>query len=334
MHADNLSTWTHDHVFDTGNALAERSTWVVMWITAVAMVVEITAGWWFNSMALLADGWHMSSHAFAIGVSALAYAAARRYAKDPRFAFGTWKIEILGGFASAIFLLGVAAMMVIGSIERIVSPQPIQYQEAIAVAILGLTVNLVCALILGKAHHHGHDHHHCHGHAHGHDHSGHGHDHHHHDLNLKSAYVHVIADAATSVLAIVALVGGWIYGWSWLDPVMGIVGAVLVAIWAKGLLVETGRVLLDREMDHPVVAEIREVIESGPEAGDTRITDLHVWRVGKEAYSCAIAVVTKDYGLTPDVVRAWLAVHEEIVHSTIEIHHHDELQGGPAGAAV
>ena len=336
MHTDNLSAWTHDHVFDTGNALAERSTWVVMWITAAAMVVEITAGWWFNSMALLADGWHMSSHAFAIGVSALAYAAARRYAQDRRFAFGTWKIEILGGFASAIFLLGVAAMMVVGSIERIVSPQAIQYREAIAVAILGLAVNLVCALILGKAHHHGNDHHHGHGHphGHGHDHPHHGHDHPHHDLNLKSAYLHVIADAATSVLAIVALVGGWIYGWSWLDPVMGIVGAVLVAIWAKGLLVETGRVLLDREMDHPVVAEIREVVESGPQAGDTRITDLHVWRVGKEAYSCAIAVVTRDAALTPDAVRARLAVHEEIVHSTIEIHHHHGSREAPCGAGA
>ncbi|MHB8785046.1 MAG: CDF family Co(II)/Ni(II) efflux transporter DmeF [Thauera sp.] len=332
MHAENLSARTHDHVFDTGNALAERSTWVVMWITAVAMVVEITAGWWFNSMALLADGWHMSSHAFAIGVSALAYAAARRYAQDRRFAFGTWKIEILGGFASAIFLLGVAAMMVVGSIERIVSPQPIQYREAIAVAILGLLVNVVCALILGKAHHHDHGRGHSHGH--GHDHSGHGHDHHHHDLNLKSAYLHVIADAATSVLAIVALLGGWVYGWSWLDPVMGIVGAVLVAIWARGLLVETGRVLLDREMDHPVVAEIREVVETGPEGGDTRITDLHVWRVGKEAYSCAIAVVTQDRALTPDAVRARLAVHEEIVHSTIEIHHHGGLRGVPVDAGA
>ena len=321
MPTDNLSAWTHDHVFDTGNALAERSTWVVMWITAAAMVIEITAGWWFNSMALLADGWHMSSHAFAIGLSALAYAAARRYAQDRRFAFGTWTIEILGGFASAIFLLGVAAMMVVGSIERIVSPQAIQYREAIAVAILGLAVNLVCALILGKAHHHGH-------------HPHHGHDHPHHDLNLKSAYLHVIADAATSVLAIVALVGGWIYGWSWLDPVMGIVGAVLVAVWAKGLLVETGRVLLDREMDHPVVAEIREVVESGPQADDTRIIDLHVWRVGKEAYSCAIAVVTRDGALTPDAVRARLAVHEEIVHSTIEIHHHNGFREAPGGAGA
>ena len=315
MHTENLSNWMHGHVFDTGNDAAERSTRVVMWITAVMMVVEIAAGWWFNSMALLADGWHMSSHAVAIGLSAMAYATARRYAKDPRFAFGTWKIEILGGFASAIFLLGGAVMMVVGSVERIVSPQPIQYQEAIVIAVLGLAVNVICALILGKAHHHDH------GHSHGHDH---GHVHHHgdhHDLNLKSAYLHVIADAATSVLAIVALGGGWIYGWSWLDPVMGIVGAVLVAVWAKGLITDTGKVLLDREMDHPVVDEIREVVETGPDAGDARITDLHVWRVGKQVYSCALTVVTHDSALTPDVVRERLSGHEEIVHSTIEIHH-------------
>ncbi|MNZ61290.1 Cadmium, cobalt and zinc/H(+)-K(+) antiporter [compost metagenome] len=324
MSRENLSRWMHDHVFDTGNSVAERSTWVVMWITAGTMLVEIVAGWWFNSMALLADGWHMSSHAVALGLSALAYATARRYARDPRFAFGTWKIEILGGFASAIFLLGVAVMMVVGSVERIVSPQPIQYLEAIVIAILGLVVNLVCALILGKAHHH--DHGHSHGHAHGHDH----HDHH-HDLNLKSAYLHVIADAATSVLAIVALFGGWIYGWAWLDPLMGIVGAVLVAVWAKGLIVDTGKVLLDREMDHPVVDEIREVVETGSDAGATRIADLHVWRVGKQVYSCAMTVVTQDATLTPDVVRERLSVHEEIVHSTIEIHHCPDLPAGAVG---
>jgi cation diffusion facilitator family transporter len=283
-----------------------------MWITAAMMVVEIIAGWWFNSMALLADGWHMSSHAVAIGLSSLAYAAARRYAHDPRFAFGTWKIEVLGGFASAIFLLGVAAMMVFGSVERLVSPQPIHYQEAMIVAALGLVVNIVCAMILGGAHEH-HHHEERHG---GHDH---GH-HHHHDLNLKSAYVHVIADAATSVLAIVALGGGWIYGWSWLDPVMGIIGAVLVAVWAKNLLSETGKVLLDREMDHPIVDEIRVAVESGLTAGDTRIVDLHVWRVGKGSYSCALSIVTHDQALTPGRVREQLAQHEEIAHTTIEIH--------------
>lgn len=332
MHTENLSGWIHDHRFDAGNDAAERSTRLVMWITAAMMCIEIAAGWWFNSMALLADGWHMSSHALAIGLSAFAYATARRYASDARFAFGTWKIEILGGFASAVFLLGVALLMLVGSVERIFAPQPIQYREAIVIAILGLLVNVVCAAILGKAHHHGgaHGHGHGHGHDHGHDHAHrpvHGHHHAahehgsaHHDLNLKSAYLHVLADAATSLLAIVALAGGWIYGWSWLDPMMGIVGGILVAVWAKGLLVDTGKVLLDREMDHPVVDEIRDAVEADADVGDTRITDLHVWRVGKNAYSCALTVVTHDAALTPDVVRGRLAVHEEIVHSTIEIH--------------
>jgi cation diffusion facilitator family transporter len=318
MHTENLSNWIHDHVFHVSNEAAEKSTRIVMWITALMMVVEIAAGWWFNSMALLADGWHMSSHAVAIGLSAFAYATARRYARDPRFAFGTWKIEILGGFASAIFLLGVAVMMLVGSVERIVSPQAIRYQEAIVIAILGLVVNVVCALILGQAHHHGHGHSHGHGHGHDHHHAHHGH--HHHDLNLKSAYVHVIADAATSVLAIAALFGGWLFGWSWLDPLMGVVGALLVAVWAKGLIADTAKVLLDREMDHPVVDEIREVVETGADAGETRIADLHVWRVGKQVYSCAMTVVTHDRSLTPDLVRQRLSVHEEVVHSTIEIH--------------
>lgn len=328
MNLNNAVDHVHDHVFDDSNPTAERSTRIVMWITLAMMVVEIVAGWWFNSMALQADGWHMSSHAVAIGLSAFAYAAARRYARDPRFAFGTWKMEVLGGFASAIFLLGVAGVMVVGSVERLLTPEPIHYQEAMVVAVIGLLVNLVCAWILGQAHHHGHghghhhDHHGHHDHPHGHAHGQHG------DLNLKSAYLHVMADAATSVLAIAALAGGWVYGWSWLDPVMGVVGAVLVAVWAKGLLVDTGKVLLDREMDHPVVDEIREVIES--DGGLTRITDLHVWRVGKNVYSCAVAVYTQDTGLTVVQLRERLAVHEEIVHSTIEIHH--QRSTPPVGA--
>jgi cation diffusion facilitator family transporter len=310
MNNTNLTEWIHDHIFDEGSEAAENSTRVVMWITAAMMLVEISAGWWFNSMALLADGWHMSSHAVAIGLSAFAYAAARKYAEDKRFAFGTWKIEVLAGFTSAIFLLGVAAMMVFGSIERLLSPEPIHYKEAIIVGVLGLLVNLVCAWVLGHAHH-GHGHHE-HNHHHDHDHQ--------HDLNLKSAYLHVIADAATSVLAIIALVGGWIYGWSWLDPVMGIVGAVLVAVWAKGLVKETAKVLLDREMDHPVVDEIREVITAENSADTTRMTDLHVWRVGKNAYACALSIVTCDHGITPMAIRQQLSVHDEIVHTTIEIH--------------
>ena len=310
MNPDDLNDWMHDHAFDSNSEAAERSTRLVMWITLVMMAVEIFAGWAFNSMSLLADGWHMSSHALAIGLSAMAYATARTYANDPRFAFGTWKIEILAGFASALFLLGVALAMVIGSLERIISPQAIQYEEAIVVGVLGLIVNAVCAYILGKAHHQ-HDHPHDHAH---HSHEQHGH---HHDLNLKSAYFHVVADAFTSVLAIVALLGGWLYGWAWLDPVMGIVGAVLVALWAKSLIMETAKVLLDREMDHPVVQEIKEAVEAD---GKTHVTDLHVWRVGKKVYSCALTAVTQDAQLTPTTVRERLAVHKEIIHSTIELH--------------
>lgn len=327
MHTENFSDWLHDHVFDSSSHAAEKSTRIVMWITFAMMLVEIATGWWYNSMALLADGWHMSSHAVAIGLSAFAYSAARRYARDRRFAFGTWKIEILGGFASAVFLLGVAALMIFSSVERILDPQPVHYKEAVTVAALGLVVNIVCAMILGRVHHdhgHGHAHHGHHHHGtghHRHDHQEHHHEAaHHHDLNLKSAYIHVIADAATSVLAIVALIGGWIWGWSLLDPLMGMLGGVLVAVWAKGLIAETGKILLDREMDHPVVEEIREVVEAASVSGETKVTDLHVWRVGKKVYSCALTVVTHDPDLTPTMIRQAMAVHEEIVHATIEIH--------------
>ncbi|MHB0994772.1 MAG: CDF family Co(II)/Ni(II) efflux transporter DmeF [Elusimicrobiales bacterium] len=315
MKESTTAAMAHDHVYaGGGEEVAERGTRAVVWITAATMVLEIAAGWWFNSMALLADGWHMSSHALAIGLSALAYAAARRYARDPRFAFGTWKIEVLAGFASAILLLVVAGLMAAGSIERLLAPQPIRYKEAVIVAVLGLAVNVICALILNKAHHH-------------HDEAGHGHEHH-HDLNLKSAYLHVVADAATSVLAILALLGGWFYGWSWLDPAMGIAGGVLIAVWAKGLIIETSKVLLDREMDHPVVDEVRDALHPGPGGAVAAITDIHVWRVGRAAYSCALTVLAGDRGLTPQHIREKLAPHKEIAHITVEIHHH----GGPAAA--
>ena len=318
-----------------------------MWITAVMMVIEIFAGWWYNSMALLADGWHMSSHTLAIGLSAFAYAQARKYSKDPRFAFGTWKIEVLAGFASALFLMGVAATMLFGSLERLFQPEPIHYQEAIWIALIGLAVNFVCAFILGHAHedhhghghghhnhrahahdthHHDHDHDHDHEHEHEHDHD-HGHNHpntakaseKHHDLNLRSAYIHVIADAATSVLAVLALLGGMFYGWSWLDPLMGIIGSVLVAIWSKNLIKETATALLDREMDAPVVHHLREKMVSIPL---TVITDLHIWRVGSKAYSCAMALSTQDPTLKPSTVKQHLSDLTEIAHLTVEIHHH------------
>ena len=299
--------------FDEGNPLAERGTRAVLWITLATMVLEIGAGWWFNSMALLADGWHMGSHALAIGLASVAYAAARRLARDRRFAFGPWKIEVLAGFASAVALLGVAGLMVAGSVERLIEPQPIRYREAIAVAVLGLVVNLVCALILHRAGGHGH---HGHGH-HGHDHHGHDHHHHHHheDLNLKAAYLHVVTDAATSVLAIVALLGGWLLGWAWLDPAMGIAGAVLVALWARGLIGQTATVLLDREMDHPVVDAARHAVE----AQGHRVTDLHVWRVGRQAYAGALTVVPATPQTTADEVRAALRDLPELAHATIEL---------------
>ena len=313
MHAQDLTPWQHEHDFDAGNAAGQRGATAVAWITVVMMVVEIAAGLRYNSMALLADGFHMSSHAVAIGLSAFAYAAARKRSADKTFAFGTWKIEILGGFASAVFLLVVVALMAYGSIERLFSPSPIRYEEAIAIAVIGLVVNIVCAGILGRAQDKGHAGHQ-HGHAHGHGHS------HGHDLNLRSAYIHVIADAATSVLAIVALVGGWLLGWSWLDPVMGLLGAVIVAVWARGLIADTAKVLLDREMDHSVVQEIRDAVRDGGADGEAALADLHVWRVGRNAFACALTVVTHDLELTPDRVRGWFAQHEEIVHSTIEIH--------------
>jgi cation diffusion facilitator family transporter len=320
MHAVELSKWQHDHRFDSGNESGQRGTTIVAWITVVMMVAEIAVGLTSNSMALLADGFHMSSHAVAIGLSAFAYAAARKHANDGRFAFGTWKMEILGGFASAVFLLGVVALMAYGSIERLFSPAPIHYKDAILIACVGLAVNIVSALILGNAHHQGHDHGHSHSHHHGHaaaEDAHHGTEH--QDLNLKSAYIHVMADAATSVLAIAALFGGWMFGWSWLDPVIGLLGAVVVALWAKRLLADTSAVLLDREMDHPVVDEIREAIVEGGKDGEAAIADLHVWRVGRGRYSCAVTVVTHDPALTADTVRGWLSVHEEIVHTTIEL---------------
>jgi len=323
MHATNISPWQHEHRFDSGNPAAQRGTTLVAWITVIMMVVEIAVGLISNSMALLADGFHMSSHAVAIGLSAFAYSAARKHAQDRRFAFSTWKMEVLGGFASAVFLLGVVGLMIYSAIERLLTPVAIQFGTAILIGGIGLAVNIVCALILGKAHHHGHGHGHAHEHGHEHVHgddAGHG-GQEHHDLNLKSAYVHVLADAGTSVLAILALAGGWMFGWAWLDPVVAIVGAVVVALWARRLLIDTSAVLLDREMDHPVVDEIREAIVEGGRNGEAAVADLHVWRVGRASYSCAVTVVTHDETLSADTVRGWLAQHEEIVHSTIEVQH-------------
>lgn len=301
---------THSHAFSEGNPLAERGTrWAVV-LTAAMMVAEIAGGLVFNSMALLADGWHMSSHALALGLAAGAYLLARRLSNDRRFAFGTWKIEILGGYTSALLLLLVALSMAYQSIARLFAPVHIQYDQAIAIAFVGLAVNLICMKLL-----HGH---HDHGHAHDHAHHDGQHDHHHHaeDLNLRSAYLHVAADAATSVLAIVALFGGKLWGADWLDPVMGIVGAILVGIWAIGLLKSTSRILLDAEMDAPVVEEIRQVIAESPTKAS--ITDLHVWRVAAGKYACILGLATSERA-TADEFHRQLSIHEELVHVTVEI---------------
>lgn len=296
-------TWKHSHVFDEGNLIGERNTRRVVVLTAVMMVVEIVAGLTSNSMALLADGLHMSSHATALGLSVLAYTFARKFAQSPRFAFGTWKIEVLGGYTSAVLLVVVALVMFYESILRIITPATIHYDEAIAVACLGLLVNIVCAWWLkdGHGHHHGHDHHHRH---------------HDHDLNLRSAYLHVAADAATSVFAILALLGGKFWGAPWLDPVMGIIGAGLVTVWAYGLLRDTSHILVDAEMDAPVVAEVHEAIRNAPVP--VEICDLHVWRVGKGKYACILSLATP-HALSADEVRRWLGIHEELVHITVEI---------------
>jgi cation diffusion facilitator family transporter len=301
----------HATRFDAGNPLGERGIRRAFWLTTVMMVIEIAGGWWFNSMAVLADGWHMSSHSFALGLAAFAYSFARRQARNRSFAFGTWKVEVLGGYTSAIFLLGIAALMVFQSVERLVTPQVIHYREAIVIAVVGLAVNLVCAWWLRDSHSDAHAHAHSHGHEHGHEHG-----HAHQDMNMRAAYLHVLADAATSVLAIVALSGGLLWGLGWLDPIMGLVGAALVSLWAWGLMRDSGRILLDAEMDAPVVAEVREVIERG--AVPAKITDLHVWRVGRAQYAVMVTVVTGS-GKSGEYFRDALRVHEELAHVTVEV---------------
>lgn len=307
----NHAQWQPPHDYRPLERRAERQTWGVVLLTGLTMVVEIVAGYWFNSMALLADGWHMASHMVAIGLSALAYLLARRYATDQRFAFGTWKIEVLAGFASALLLVVVALFMIGESLQRFWSPAAISFDEALLVAVIGLLVNLLSAWLLRDQHDHGHSHSHSHneqGHAHAHGASG-------KDLNRHAAFIHVLTDALTSVAAIVALLGGKLFGWGWLDPAMGIVGAVVILVWARGLLRDTAMALLDREMDDPLVEQVREALERVP---DTEVTDLHLWRVGRSQYSCIISVVTHQ-GHTADRYKAALQPFTQLVHITAEV---------------
>lgn len=344
MHTREVERQRPSHDFaHSGAAAGERKTWIVIGLTLVTMVVEIAAGFWFGSMALLADGWHMGTHAAAFGIAAFAYAYARKHADNPRFTFGTGKVSALGGFASAVGLGIAGILMAVESVERFLEPVDIRFDEAIAVAVLGLVVNLVSAVLLGHGHGHGHedDHGHVHGHDDGHGHShvhGHGHDHvHDHDHvfghgggpgadhNLRAAYMHVLADALTSVLAISALLAGRFLGWSGLDPLMGVVGAIVIAKWSVDLVRQTSRVLLDAEVDPAIAERVRRAIER---EDDNRVADLHVWRVGPTHLAGVVSVVTHE-PKAPDHYKALVADQHELVHLTIEVHQCADDDCGP-----
>ena len=303
MHSESLHRWQYRHHYlPADQRTAERRTLLVVTLTLATMVVELVTGYLTGSMALIADGWHMGSHAAALGITAFAYAYARRHAGDDRFSFGTGKVGSLAGYTSAVALALIAILMALQSLQRLWEPVAISFDEALWVACIGLLVNVACALLL-MPRDDGHSHHHTHAHDHGGDHK-HEHAHadqahasahaahagsHGHDHNLRAAYLHVIADALTSVLAIVALTGGKVYGWVWLDPVMGLVGAALILHWSRGLMRDTSKVLLDAENHRATCTGIRRLIESG---SDDRIADLHVWRIGPQSRACIVSLVT------------------------------------------
>jgi cation diffusion facilitator family transporter len=306
MHSHSVEQWTHDHVFlGPKHARNERRTWFVVALTAVMMIGEIVAGSLFGSMALLADGWHMATHAAALGIAALAYLFARQHVRNSRFAFGTGKFGDLAAFASAIILAIIAVQIAWESAVRLVQPVPIAYGEAIAVAALGLAVNLASAWLLRDSH--GHDHH-GHGHSHGHP------DAQPHDNNLRAAYVHVLADAATSVLAIAALIVAMYSQWVWADPAVGIIGSLVIGGWAYGLIRDSGAVLLDVSADKNLEAVIRDRLET---KGD-KVTDLHLWQVGPGHRAAVIAVVS-DNPLPTATYKRRLQGLRGLSHVTIEV---------------
>ena len=320
MHSHNLSHWEHDHTFAQDERRpGESRTLIVIAITATMMVIEIFAGIHYGSMALLADGLHMASHTVALGITAFAYYYARHHARDRNFSFGTGKVNSLGGFTGAILLAVFAFYMAIESLGRLVVPVEIAFNQAIVVAVLGLVVNGVSVFILGAdGHSHGHDHHHDHGHSHDHhhSHSGHSHHHHEHDHNLKSAYLHVMADALTSVLAIVALLCAKYFGWVWMDPIMGLVGAALVAKWSYGLMGTTAAVLLDRQAPEALQDTIRNAIE---EDGDSLVTDLHVWCIGPGIHAAEVTLVAHNPP-SPNEYKSRIPKSDDLVHVSVEIH--------------
>jgi cation diffusion facilitator family transporter len=304
MHSHSLDPWTHDHVFlGARHEHNERRTWFVVALTAVMMVGEIAVGWLSGSMALLADGWHMATHAAALGIAGLAYLFARRQAGNSRFTFGTGKFGDLAAFSSAIILAMIAVQIAYESVNRLIHPVPIAYGEAIAVAALGLGVNLVSAWLLrdDHNHHHGHDHSHDHG-------------HHHHDNNLRAAFIHVMADAATSVLAIAALAVSMVSQWVWADPAVGVVGSLVIASWSVGLIRASGAVLLDVNADSNLEGIIRSRIET---KGD-RVTDLHLWQVGPGHRAAVISLIS-DHPLPPATYKRRLGGLRGLSHITIEV---------------
>lgn len=303
MTPEALKPYLHGHDFlGAAQQRNERRTRLVIALTAVMMVVEVAAGLIYGSMALLADGWHMASHAAALSITALGYWLARRHANDPRFCFGTGKVGDVAGFASALLLAFIALLMGYESIVRLFSPVAIAFNQAILVAAIGLVVNLLSAYLLKEKHHHGHEH---------------DHDQQHHaDHNLKSAYMHVVADALTSVLAIVALAVGKYLGWAWMDPVMGIVGSVVIARWAWRLIGDTGRVLLDMNSQPEMAEKIRRIL--GALEG-TRVTDLHLWRLGPGHLGAIVSLVAAQ-PRSPDYYKDILAKHCQISHLTVEVH--------------
>lgn len=313
MPTHQLDDWRHDHFFlGADHARNEKRTWGVIALTATMMVGEIVAGITFGSMALLADGIHMATHAGALTIAALAYLYARRHAGDAFFGFGTGKVGDLAGFASAVILAIFALGIAYESVWRLVDPVTIRFTEAIAVATLGLGVNLLSAWLLHQG---GHDH----GHSHGPGHHGHGYDHGHshgaQDNNLRSAYFHVLADALTSVLAILGLLAGQTYGWVWMDPVMGIVGSIVIARWSWTLMRDAGAILLDTLPDETLMTDMTARLEKN---GD-RITDLHLWRVGPGHMAAIVSIVSENPD-APAAYKARLADLPGLSHLTVEVH--------------
>jgi cation diffusion facilitator family transporter len=298
----------HSHVFGQDQVkTGERRTVIVILITAIMMIVEVAAGIYYGSMALLADGVHMASHAFALGITWYAYVFMRRHAHDYSFSFGTGKVNSLAGFASALLLAGFAVMMAWTSVNRFMHPVEIAFNQAILVAFIGLLVNAASVFILGgpgeeKAHTHEHEH-------------GHHHHDHHKDHNLRAAYLHVLADALTSVLAIFALLSGKYFGLNWMDPAMGVVGSILVARWSWGLLHEASRVLLDKQAPEEILETIKSAVEEGERC---KVTDLHVWEIGPGTYAVQIAVVSTQH-ITAEQVKALLPKQRNLAHIAVEV---------------